>query len=130
MFHTAVTMKCQGHCKCNEQVKSVSTTIMKSLTLITFIVSEEVPVLKFSTNPDTWPTKNMFYFHLNTHKCSRTIHFVHGLFKVCSNNTMLKATVGKNLKNKFAVYISDTPVTLKQSQGHQTYHDNVDPKQG
>ena len=31
---------------------------------------------------------------------------------------------------QFAVYISDTPVTLKQSQGHQTYNDNVDPKQG
>ena len=28
----------------------------------------------------------------------------------------------------FAVYISDTPVTLKQSQGHQTYNDNVEPK--
>ena len=28
------------------------------------------------------------------------------------------------------VYISDTPVTLKQGQGHQTYTDNVDPKQG
>ena len=27
-------------------------------------------------------------------------------------------------------YISDTPVTLKQSQGHKTYNDNVDPKQG
>ena len=31
---------------------------------------------------------------------------------------------------KFAVIISDTPVTLKQSQGHQTYNDNVDSKQG
>ena len=31
---------------------------------------------------------------------------------------------------QFAVYISDTPVTLKQSQGHQTYNDNIDPKQG
>ena len=30
----------------------------------------------------------------------------------------------------FAVYISDTTVTLKQSQGHQTLNDNVDPKQG
>ena len=27
----------------------------------------------------------------------------------------------------FAVYISDTPVTLKQSQGHKTYT-NPDPK--
>ena len=30
----------------------------------------------------------------------------------------------------FAVYISDTSVTLKKSQGHQTYNDSVDPKQG
>ena len=31
---------------------------------------------------------------------------------------------------QFAVYIFDTPVTLKQGQGHETYNDNVDPKQG
>ena len=31
---------------------------------------------------------------------------------------------------QFAVYISDISVTLKQSHGHQTYNDNVDPKQG
>ena len=28
------------------------------------------------------------------------------------------------------VFISDIPVTLKQSQGHQSYNDNVDPNQG
>ena len=28
---------------------------------------------------------------------------------------------------QFTAYISDTPVTLKQ--GHQTYTDNLDPKQ-
>ena len=34
------------------------------------------------------------------------------------------------IKNtQFAVYISDTSVTLKQSQGNQTLNDNVDPKQ-
>ena len=31
---------------------------------------------------------------------------------------------------QFMVYISDTPVTLKQGQGHQTYNDHVNPKQG
>ena len=31
---------------------------------------------------------------------------------------------------QFVVYIFDTPVTLKQGQGHETYNDNVDPKQG
>ena len=31
---------------------------------------------------------------------------------------------------QFALYISDTSVTLKQSQGHQTYDENVDSQQG
>ena len=31
---------------------------------------------------------------------------------------------------QFAIYISDTLATLKQSQGHQTYNDPVAPKQG
>ena len=31
---------------------------------------------------------------------------------------------------KFAVYLSDTPVTLKKSQGDQPLNDNVDLKQG
>ena len=30
---------------------------------------------------------------------------------------------------QFAVYISDTPVTLKESQGHHTQNNNVNPKQ-
>ena len=32
-------------------------------------------------------------------------------------------------KALFAAYISDTPVTLKQGQGYQTYNKNVDPEQ-
>ena len=36
----------------------------------------------------------------------------------------------KSKKAHFAVYISDTPVILKQNQGHETYNENVDPKQG
>ena len=31
---------------------------------------------------------------------------------------------------QFAVSISDTHVTLKQSQGHQDYNANAEPKQG
>ena len=45
---------------------------------------------------------------------------------------MFKTTVDKNLKTTttyFAVYVSDTPVTLKQDQGHQAHHDNVNPEQ-
>ena len=28
------------------------------------------------------------------------------------------------------MFLTLTPVTLNQSQGHQTYHDDLDPKQG
>ena len=31
---------------------------------------------------------------------------------------------------QFAVYISDRPMTLKQSQSHQIQNDNVDPEEG
>ena len=37
--------------------------------------------------------------------------------------------VDKDLRKQFAVYDSNTSVTLKQGQGHQTWNDNVDPKQ-
>ena len=33
-------------------------------------------------------------------------------------------------KEQIAVHDSDTPVTLKQGQGHQTWYELVDPKQG
>ena len=33
-------------------------------------------------------------------------------------------------KKQFAVYDSDTPVTLKQGQSHQTQYELVDPEQG
>ena len=32
-------------------------------------------------------------------------------------------------KKIFAVYYSDTPVTLRQGQGHKTWHQLVGPKQ-
>ena len=39
--------------------------------------------------------------------------------------------LNKNPKSTiFEVYVSDTLVTLKQSQGHQTYNGNADPGQG
>ena len=37
---------------------------------------------------------------------------------------------GQESKNKFAVYDYDTPVTFKQGQGHQSWYEFVDPKQG
>ena len=50
--------------------------------------------------------------------------------------TIQRLNYGKNeskqesIKRNFAVSISDTSVTLKQSQGHQIYNENVDPEQG
>ena len=36
---------------------------------------------------------------------------------------------GQEPKTQFAVYDSDTPVTLKQGKGHQTWYKIVNPKQ-
>ena len=36
---------------------------------------------------------------------------------------------GQESKKQIVVYDSDTPVTLKQDQGHQTWYELVDPKQ-
>ena len=43
---------------------------------------------------------------------------------------MLKLKRTRIQNAQFAVNISDTLVTLNQSEGHQTYNDNADPKQG
>ena len=42
------------------------------------------------------------------------------MFKLC----------GQESKKQLAVYDSDTPVSLKQGQGHQTWYALVDPNQG
>ena len=43
---------------------SMSSTIMQTLTLITLVVSEKILMLKVSTNPGTWLTKNMLNISL------------------------------------------------------------------
>ena len=55
---------------------------------------------------------------------------VHNIVNVCSNHTMFKLQRTRFQNKQFADYISYIPVTLKQSQDHQTYNLNVDPKQG
>ena len=66
---------------------------------------------------------------LNTLK-SYANNIVLDLFNVCSNHTTFKVLRTKIQNVHFAVYISDIPVILKQSQGRQTWNDNIDPKQG
>ena len=56
---------------------------------------------------------------------------MHNLFfNVCSCDETFEPERTRVQNTQFAVYISDTPVVLKQSQGHQTWNDNVDPKRG
>ena len=59
------------------------------------------------------------------------------LIIVCKNQKTSKLRWTKiflffnNLKKKyFAVYDSDTPVTVKLDQGHKTWYELVDPKKG
>ena len=46
------------------------------------------------------------------------------------NTQHLNNSGQESKKQQFAVYDSDTPVTLKQDQGHQTWYELEDPKQG
>ena len=48
--------------------------------------------------------------------------------KYVSNIQRLNFT-GQESKKQFAVYDSDTPVTLKHGQGHQTWYELTAPKQ-
>ena len=66
---------------------------------------------------------------LDTHR-SHTNHLVHNLFTLSSNHTTFKLQRTRIKNMQFAVYISDTSVTLTQSEGHQTYSNSVNPKQG
>ena len=54
-------------------------------------------------------------------------HIVYNRVNVCSNHTKFKLVRTRIQSMQLAVYISDRPVTLKQSQGNQTYNDNADP---
>ena len=66
---------------------------------------------------------------MNTHQ-RHTIHIVYKLINVYGNHTPFTLQRTRIQSTQFALYIFDTPVTLRQSQGHQTYNDNVDSKQG
>ena len=123
-----MTLKqCQGYEECNELVISTCSTIMQSSTFITIMVSEQIPMLKFSTSQDTWPTKNMLIIPLNTQQ-SHINRILRNPFHVCSNHTTFELQRTRIRSTPFAGYISDTPVTMKQSQSHQIYNDNVDLK--
>ena len=56
---------------------------------------------------------------LNTHQ-SHTYHILHDRFNVCRNQTIFKLRRTRILNIQVAVYISNTSVTLKQGQDHQT----------
>ena len=91
MFQIAVTSKYfQGN-----REGSMSSTITKISTFITFMVSEKIPMLKFSTNQDTWPTDNILIISL---ECTRLALFILCMMflHVRSNHKMLK--LQRNLK--------------------------------
>ena len=47
-----------------------------------------------------------------------------------SHTVQWTKTYTKTLKVQFAVYVSETPVTLEQSKGQRAYDENVDPEEG
>ena len=49
---------------------------------------------------------------------NHTKHVEPDLLNVCSNNATFNLQGTRFFKTQFADYVSDTPVTLKQGQGH------------
>ena len=60
------------------------TTIMKSLTFVTCMVSEKIPILKFRQAQTLDQPKTCKSSQMNTHK-SRTIYIVQDLLNVLAN---------------------------------------------
>ena len=76
---------------------------------------------------DQWKTCSLS--PLNTHQ-HHINDIVNNLFNKCSNYTMFKLYRTRIQTMHFAVFISDTPVTLKQRHGRQAWNENAGPKQG
>ena len=53
-----------------------------------------------------------------------------GYIYIFINHTTFNLQRTRTQNTQFTVNVSNTPVILKQSQGHQTYDKNVDPEQG
>ena len=87
-------------------------TIMQSLTFITFMVSEKIPML--TSQP--LMTKNMVIISLEY----TPVRKMYDIFHIYSNHNMFKVQRTEIQNMQFTVYIFDRPVTLKQSHSHQT----------
>ena len=83
---------------------------MQSLTFITFMVYKSFQQAQTLDQPKTCKV-----FSLNTHQ-SPMIPTVHDLLNVCSNHTKFNYSRQEFKKN--TVFISGTPMILKQSLDH------------
>ena len=99
----------------------------RNLLILWCLSKSNVKVLTSQVKKTNKP-KNMLIIFLEY--IPESNHIVHNLFNVCSNHTTFKLQRTRIQNMLFELYISDIHVTLKQSQGHQSYNDNVDPKQG
>ena len=96
---------------------------MQSLTFSALMVSEKSSNVKVFDKPRQLTDQK----HVNYLPRIRTRFLQIILYMILLMSFTI--TVNKNLKSTIAVCISDTPVTLKQSQGYQTYSENIDPEQ-
>ena len=103
-------------------------TIMQSLTFIKLMISEKMPMLKFWQAQTVDRPKNMSIISLEHKPWVAQFILCMILMYIATIQHLNYST--QESKQDFAVFISNTPVTLKQSQSHQTYSDNADPEQG
>ena len=88
---------------------------MQSLTIITFIMSEKIPVSKFrQAQTFVWPKTCQTCLSCIHTRVTLIRHIVHDIVNVCSNYTTFKLQRTRIQHTQFAVYNSDTPVNMQQ----------------
>ena len=98
----------------------MSSTSMQRFVFNTFMIPEKIQILKFLTNPDTSPTKNMYAIFLEQ-VAELHNNIVHDLLMYVATLQCLNYSGQENKKrNLHFDYVSDIPVTLKQGLGQQS----------
>ena len=93
---------------------------MKGLTFFTFMVSEKNPNVNVFDKPRQMTNQKMLFISLEYTPESLKSYCTWSLLMYVAiiQRLSLQSTGIQN--TQYAVYISDTPVTLEQGQGHQT----------
>ena len=140
LFDTTVTLKYgQGYWKWHELVKLNEYYHHASFDFITFMVSEKIPMLKFSTSPDTSPIKTMLIISLEYAPVAQIIlcMFLMHVATIKCLNCSGQESIPKKKKNPRKIHFNTVcnlsfwhTCDLETRSRSSNLNDIIDPKQG